>query len=98
MKIWALIMASALCLGRDGSHRTPSLWSNPRNLIARAGTDRKATAEHVILFWNGGGMSHIDTFDPKPDAPDGIRGEFKTIPTVLPGIRVCEHLPMLQLA
>ncbi|MBA4188703.1 MAG: DUF1501 domain-containing protein [Planctomycetaceae bacterium] len=54
-----------------------------------------ASAKHVILIDLFGGPSHIDTFDPKPDAPDGIRGEFKTIPTVLPGIRVCEHLPML---
>jgi len=54
-----------------------------------------APARSVILIDLFGGPSHIDTFDPKPDAPDGIRGEFKTIPTVLPGIRVCEHLPML---
>ncbi|MCE9567692.1 MAG: DUF1501 domain-containing protein [Planctomycetes bacterium] len=56
---------------------------------------RHAPAKRVILLDLFGGPSHIDTFDPKPDAPDGIRGEFKTIPTVLPGIRVCEYLPML---
>jgi hypothetical protein len=54
-----------------------------------------AAAKHVILLDLFGGPSHIDTFDPKPDAPDGIRGEFKTIPTVLPGIRICEYLPLL---
>src|SRR6478736_6532209 len=52
-------------------------------------------ARSVILLDLCGGPSHIDTFDPKPDAPDGIRGEFKTIPTVLPGYRICEHLPQL---
>ena len=52
-------------------------------------------AKHVILLDLFGGPSHIDTFDPKPNSPDGIRGEFKTIPTVLPGYRVCEHLPLL---
>jgi hypothetical protein len=54
-----------------------------------------ARAKAVILLDLFGGPSHIDTFDPKPDAPEGIRGEFKTIPTVLPGVRVCEHLPQL---
>src|SRR5690242_12398183 len=42
-----------------------------------------------------GGPSHHDTFDPKPDAPPEVRGEFSTIPTTLPGIRVAEHLPLL---
>lgn len=46
-----------------------------------------------ILMWMQGGPSHIDSFDPKPDAPAEIRGEFKTIPTTLPGIRFTEHLP-----
>jgi hypothetical protein len=36
-------------------------------------------------MWMQGGPSHIDTLDPKPDAPVEIRGEFKTIPTTLPG-------------
>ncbi|MCI0699890.1 MAG: DUF1501 domain-containing protein [Planctomycetia bacterium] len=57
--------------------------------------EKNAPAKAVILIDLYGGPSHIDTFDPKPDAPDGIRGEFGTIPTVLLGIRVCEHLPQL---
>ncbi|HJZ57028.1 MAG TPA: DUF1501 domain-containing protein, partial [Gemmataceae bacterium] len=56
---------------------------------------RRAPARAIILLDLFGGPSHIDTFDPKPDAPEGIRGEFKTIPTVLPGVRICEHLPQL---
>src|SRR5262249_58617805 len=56
---------------------------------------RRAPARAIILLDLFGGPSHIDTFDPKPDAPEGIRGEFGTIPTVLPGVRVCEHLPLL---
>ena len=48
-----------------------------------------------ILMWMQGGPSHIDMFDPKPDAPAEIRGEFKTIPTTLPGVRFTEHLPHL---
>jgi hypothetical protein len=60
-----------------------------------AAESRAAPAKSVILLDLFGGPSHIDTFDPKPAAPPEIRGEFGTIPTVLPGIRVCEHLPQL---
>ena len=48
-----------------------------------------------ILLWMQGGPSHIDSFDPKPDAPVEIRGDFRTIPTTLPGVRLAEHLPRL---
>jgi hypothetical protein len=44
----------------------------------------------IFLF---GGPSHIDLWDMKPEAPVEIRGEFQSIPTNVPGIRVCEHLP-----
>jgi Uncharacterized protein conserved in bacteria len=47
----------------------------------------------VILLWMTGGPSHIDTWDVKPDAPPEIRGPFGTIPTKLPGVRLCEFLP-----
>jgi hypothetical protein len=50
-------------------------------------------ARSVILLDLFGGPSHLDTFDPKPDAPAEVRGEFASIPTTLPGVRVCEHLP-----
>lgn len=48
-----------------------------------------------ILLWMGGGPSHIDTFDPKPDAPQEIRGEFNAIPTNVSGIRLSDKLPKL---
>ncbi|MDX2037514.1 MAG: DUF1501 domain-containing protein [Isosphaeraceae bacterium] len=48
-----------------------------------------------ILVWLQGGLSHIDSFDPKPDAPLEIRGEFGSIGTTVPGIRLTEHLPKL---
>ncbi len=48
----------------------------------------------IILFLNGG-PSHLDMWDMKPLAPDGIRGEFRTIATSLPGYGMCEHLPRL---
>src|SRR6187402_2349825 len=46
-----------------------------------------------ILLWMAGGPSHIDTFDPKPDAAADVRGEFKPIDTAVPGIRISEHFP-----
>lgn len=52
-------------------------------------------AKRCILLWMQGGPSHIDTFDPKPDAPAEIRGEFGTVPTSLPGVRFSEHVPLL---
>ncbi len=49
----------------------------------------------VILVNLTGGMSHLDSLDPKPDAPAEVRGEFGTIATSVAGLRVCEHLPLI---
>jgi hypothetical protein len=49
----------------------------------------------VIMVWLRGGASHLDSLDMKPDAPAEIRGEFRPIPTNVPGVQVCEHLPLL---
>src|SRR5262245_3585987 len=49
----------------------------------------------VIVLWMQGGPSHIDTFDPKPEAPAEIRGEFGLAKTCVPGVSICEHLPKL---
>ncbi|MCZ6792820.1 MAG: DUF1501 domain-containing protein [Planctomycetota bacterium] len=48
----------------------------------------------VILFWLSGGPSHIDMWDPKPEAPREVRGPFGTIATKIPGVRFSEHLPL----
>jgi hypothetical protein len=50
-------------------------------------------AKSVIFLFQWGGPSHLETFDRKPDAPDGIRGEFGDIDTRVPGLTICEHLP-----
>ncbi len=50
---------------------------------------------NCILIWLDGGPSHYETFDPKPDAPVDIRGEFKAIPTAVPGVHFCEMVPNL---
>jgi hypothetical protein len=63
------------------------------NLLAAAGKDHAAKAEHVILFWNGGGMSHIDTWDPKPGRPTG--GELAPINTSANGVQISEIFPQL---
>ncbi|HLJ12572.1 MAG TPA: DUF1501 domain-containing protein [Planctomycetaceae bacterium] len=48
----------------------------------------------VILFWLSGGPSHIDMWDPKPEAPAEIRGPYAPISTRVPGLSLCEHLPL----
>ena len=50
-------------------------------------------AKHVIFLHQFGGPSHLDTFDMKPGAPDGMRSEFKPISSNLPGVNLTEHLP-----
>ncbi len=56
---------------------------------------RPPAAKNVIYIFLSGGLSQIDSFDPKPDAPDSVRGEFQTIATATPGMQICEHLPLL---
>lgn len=60
-----------------------------------ATSSRSKPARSTILLWLSGGASHIDTWDMKPDAPAEFRGEFRPIATSAPGIRLCEHLPLL---
>ncbi|MGE0607664.1 MAG: DUF1501 domain-containing protein [Pirellulales bacterium] len=51
---------------------------------------------NFILLWTNGGLSNIDTLDMKPNAPVEYRGEFQPIATNLPGLNVCEHLPLMS--
>ena len=70
-----------------------ALLTRPHSAHARASapaTDKKA----VILFWLSGGPSHIDMWDPKPEAPEQIRGPYGTVGTKIPGVRFSEHLPL----
>src|SRR5438045_2071240 len=55
-----------------------------------------APGKHIqscILIFYYGGPSHLETLDPKPNAPTEVRGEYRTIATAVPGVRICEHLP-----
>ncbi len=56
---------------------------------------KHARAKSVVLVYLGGGLSHHDSFDPKPDAPDDIRGKYGPIDTTVPGLRVSERLPLM---
>lgn len=58
-------------------------------------TVQTGNARSCILVYLLGGPSHIDMWDLKPEAPAEIRGPFKPIATVTPGLKICEHLPRL---
>ena len=58
----------------------------------RSGTTKVKSCIYIFL---SGGLAQHDSFDPKPDAADNVRGEFKPIATRTPGIQICEHLPLL---
>lgn len=70
-------------------------WLAP--LAARAAEQSRNGGSHksCILLWMDGGPSHIETFDPKPDAAIQVRGELKSIATSVPDIRICEKFPEL---
>src|SRR5437868_13345948 len=63
--------------------------------LARAPAADRPRAKACILLFMWGGPAQQDTWDPKPDAPVEFRGEFRPVPTAVPGLRVCEHLPRL---
>lgn len=65
----------------------------PTQVAAAASTPPRA--DSVIFLWMAGGMTHIDSFDPKPDAPAEIRGDLRSLPTVLPGVRFSEVMPRM---
>jgi uncharacterized protein (DUF1501 family) len=66
----------------------------PELLQAGRSSPRRSEKSCIFIFQYGG-PPQLDTFDPKPDAPDGIRSPFKPITTAVPGIQICELLPRL---
>src|SRR5436189_2651371 len=70
-----------------------------RGRVAAAAQPRRdgsfGRAKSCILLFMWGGPAHQDTWDLKPDAPAEYRGEFRPIATNVPGIRICEHFPLL---
>src|SRR5688572_6857317 len=81
-----LLRFGTLQLGGLGLSMLPA-----RPLLGAPGPRAKA----CILLFMDGGPSHIDLWDLKPDAPTEIRGPFGSIPTTVPGVRVCDHLPLV---
>jgi hypothetical protein len=73
-----------------GFFNLPSLLA-----VERSGAARPGRARSVILLYLQGGPATQDMFDLKPDAPSGIRSEFRPVATSAPGIRICEHLPRM---
>jgi hypothetical protein len=74
---------------------SPEVAAPPASPAARSSFGR---AKSVIFLFLQGGPSHIDIWDPKPEAPDNIRGEFKPIETKTPGLMFSEHMPRLAQA
>ncbi len=69
----------------------PALLRRQASATTRSGPPAKSCIQ--LFLW--GGPSQLETFDLKPDAPSAVRGEFQPIATSVPGIRICEHLPLL---
>lgn len=67
-------------------------WADESSTDKRIGFGK---AKSVLIVLLSGGPSQLDTLDPKPDAPAEVRGEFSPISTTIPGVQVCEHLPLL---
>jgi uncharacterized protein (DUF1501 family) len=77
-------------LSAFGSLSLPGLYQ----LRAAAPASQPARRTAIILVWLRGGCSHLDTYDPKPDAPKEYRGPFRAIPTRTTGLRLTELLPL----
>src|SRR5262245_63103041 len=78
---------------------TPLAWLGRAAAGAAGPTPGFGRAKSVILVYASGGQSQLDTWDPKPNAPVEIRGEFRPIATSILGTQICEHMPRLaQLA
>ncbi|MCE9608583.1 MAG: DUF1501 domain-containing protein [Planctomycetia bacterium] len=77
-----------------GGLALPDLMAHRASAAAGSGKSAKNDTA-VILFWMAGGPSQNDTFDPKPDASEIVRGPFKTIDTAVPGMRFSDQLPHL---
>jgi hypothetical protein len=70
-------------------------WSDWLRARALTADTRQAKARSVILIFNAGAPSHLDLWDPKPKAPENVRGEFQPIATSVPGLQISELLPRL---
>lgn len=92
-----MIQAGSLSLlGLGMNHLTALRSCSAENAAAEMPESLpRGPAKSVVFVFLSGGLAQHDSFDPKPDAPVGIRGEFSSISTRASSVRICEHLPML---
>src|SRR5437868_1657374 len=67
----------------------------PQLFAAESASGIRRSHKAIIMIFLPGGPSHQDIFDLKMDAPSEVRGEFTPISTKVPGIQICEHLPLI---
>jgi hypothetical protein len=67
----------------------------PTFLTARARAESTPRAKSCIIIYLWGGIAQQESWDPKPEALADLRGEFSSIATATPGIRFCEHIPLM---
>ncbi len=78
-----------------GGLTLPSILAGQRAVASVTSVERHpATADSLIYLFLWGGPPQQDMWDMKPDAPEGIRSQFKPIDTVVPGIRICDQMPL----
>jgi hypothetical protein len=82
-------------LGLAGLSLPALLRAEAAETRSNAKKKSQATAQSVILVFLGGGISHHDSFDLKPEAPDDIRGKYTSIRTTVPGLGIGEKLPLM---
>lgn len=89
------VIPRPLCRRRFLSTAASSFGAVLMPSLARAAGQPAPRAKAAIILFLQGGLSHYESFDPKPDASSEVRGEFGTIATRIPGVRFTEHLPLL---
>ena len=83
---------SFLKIGAFGAGLTLAEMLRAKSLAATAG--KGSANKAAIMIYLPGGPSHMDMYDLKPEAPAEFRGEFKPIATNVPGVQICEHMPL----
>ncbi|MFP6766111.1 MAG: DUF1501 domain-containing protein, partial [Planctomycetaceae bacterium] len=78
-----------------GSLALQDVWVRSLQARSRVGPRHGKQARSCVFIFLFGGPSHVDLWDLKPEAPVEIRGDFQPVETNVPGIQICEHLPLL---
>ena len=89
------VVLQAGSMGMLGVGLENLLAARSRAVENAVATSRGSSPKSVLFVFLTGGLSHQDSFDMKPEAPDSVRSEFLPIDTLTPGLQVCEHLPKL---